>query len=404
MDRIELSALLVVIALGSAGCSHSGGSGGFEGSTAGASTNTTPSTLGSGVVSTTPIAPITTQTSAASTAVPPARFLYVANHTGSTISEFAIDPTSGALSFAGAPVSTGEGTGPWALAADPKGAFLFSANRTSGDVSSFSIDATTGELSLVVGSKKNGNTPAGTAPSCIAVSPDGTRLVVCNEASVESYQIDRVNGALTVASKLAVGEYMQPEALAFEPAGEFVYVCGGAGILQISIDSAGNLLLAGKPVKTGPGASGIAIDASGAFAFVTSSTDKTIRAFTIDPTSAELKATGTPVAAGGVPSSIVLGPSGQFAYVVLANKKSLASFSVGAQGALTPVSTPEATGTTPESVNVDPSGTFAFTADEGDDTIAVFTIGAASGLASTTGNPVSFPAGLAGPHSAVAVE
>jgi 6-phosphogluconolactonase (cycloisomerase 2 family) len=134
---------------------------------------------------------------------PPGRFVYVADHGGGMFM-FAIDPTTGALNFIG---SVDAGGHPTSVAVEPSGRFAYVANcldtedacdlRTStapGNVSIFSIDATTGSLTSI------GTTDTGADPTSIAIDPSGNFAYVTNykSNSVSMYSIDAVTGALTL--------------------------------------------------------------------------------------------------------------------------------------------------------------------------------------------------------------
>jgi 6-phosphogluconolactonase (cycloisomerase 2 family) len=92
---------------------------------------------------------------------PTGRFLYVTNYGVSTVSTFTIAPLTGQLSAVGTPVATG--TGPKDIKVDPSGHFAYVANFLSNTVSVFTINPTTGALSLA--STAN----AGTASAAIAI-------------------------------------------------------------------------------------------------------------------------------------------------------------------------------------------------------------------------------------------
>lgn len=118
------------------------------------------------------LAPIGTTAIAAGTepvaiAVDPSgKFVYVANGgtggggTGGSVSAYAVNATSGALTAVGSPVAAG--TNPVSVAVDPSGKFAYVANLGSHSVSAFSINATTGAL-----------TPLGSPTFATGLSPTG---------------------------------------------------------------------------------------------------------------------------------------------------------------------------------------------------------------------------------------
>jgi 6-phosphogluconolactonase (cycloisomerase 2 family) len=93
---------------------------------------------------------------------PLGRFLYVANKTSNNVSAFRIDQVTGALvEHTTSPFALGSPTSPQSIAVDLSGQFAYVANA-SGTVTAFAIDQTTGALSAV-----GSPFPAGSNPSAI---------------------------------------------------------------------------------------------------------------------------------------------------------------------------------------------------------------------------------------------
>jgi YVTN family beta-propeller protein len=94
------------------------------------------------------------------------RFAYVPNETSNTISAYAIDASTGALTpIAGSPFAS-TGTTPVAAVVDPNGAYLYVADNGSNAVSVYAIDDTTGALTAT-----GEPTAAGNGPFAILVEP-----------------------------------------------------------------------------------------------------------------------------------------------------------------------------------------------------------------------------------------
>src|ERR1700722_7542332 len=111
-----------------------------------------------------------------------------------TVSGYAINPTSGALTpIPGSPFTVG--TNPHAVALDPSSKFLYVANRASNNISAFTVNLSTGALTEVPGSPF----AAGYEPDGLAMYPSGKFLYASNElsANVYAYLIDGETGALT---------------------------------------------------------------------------------------------------------------------------------------------------------------------------------------------------------------
>lgn len=137
------------------------------------------------------------------------------------------------------------------------------------------------------------------------------------------------------------------------------------------------------------------------FAYVADNVDGTISAYTVNPTTGQLRNNGY-VSAGNLPEAIAVDPRGKFAYVVNSGDNTISAFVINSSnGALTAVAgSPFPTGSKAAiSVAVDPSGTFAYVANSGSNNVSAFSIDPASGvLTAIAGSP--FPAG-AGPQSIV---
>ena len=120
------------------------------------------------------------------------KFLYTADRSANTITTFSISSGTGLLTRIGA---TGAGSTVWALTTDPAGNLLFSANQVSSNVSAYTISHTTGALNQVA------NSPFGTGgvnPQTIAVDPTGQFLFVANAAgSIAVFSIIPGTGQLT---------------------------------------------------------------------------------------------------------------------------------------------------------------------------------------------------------------
>jgi len=76
----------------------------------------------------------------------PATFAYVANDDSNSVSIYAINGTTGALTSIG---TIAAGLSPMSIAIDPSGKFAYVANFGSDNVSMYSIDAATGALTLI---------------------------------------------------------------------------------------------------------------------------------------------------------------------------------------------------------------------------------------------------------------
>ena len=197
------------------------------------------------------------------TVSPNNRFLYAANNSG-TVSAYTINGATGALNVVGAIAA---GTTPSGMAVSPNGSFLYVSNQGSNNVSAFRINGTTGDLTF------EENEPAGTLPSGVVVSPNSLFLYVSNQGTnnVSTFSINGTTGALTgVGAPVAAGT--APGGVAISPNGSFLYVSNQTSnnVSVFTIDGGGGLsLVENEPAGTLP--SGITIEPDGQFVYVSNS-------------------------------------------------------------------------------------------------------------------------------------
>ena len=169
-------------------------------------------------------------------------FVYVANQDSDTISAYAMNAATGALTaVAGSPFDNGPGSNPMNVCADPAGKFLYVANQ-AGSVSAYAIDAASGALAPVPGSPF----AAGSNSKAIAIDPTGKFLYAVNYDSdtISAYAIDAASGALAPVSGSPFAAGADPVSAAVDPSGKFLYV-GNMNPSQISaytIDAASGAL------------------------------------------------------------------------------------------------------------------------------------------------------------------
>ncbi len=187
---------------------------------------------------------------------PHGKFLYVANggsiHLGSgssSISAFAIDPATGALTpVPGSPFPYGGAAEDNSVVIEPSGAFAYVAGGTS----PYKIDPTTGVLSSV-----GGAVAAAGSASPFVFDPSGTFAYAPCDPDTCGYRLDAETGVLTpLASGLLTG-LGAPSLLIFEPSGKFLLGLCTQDVCEFSLDPTSGAL---TPVPGGrismPGTSG----------------------------------------------------------------------------------------------------------------------------------------------------
>jgi 6-phosphogluconolactonase (cycloisomerase 2 family) len=263
-------------------------------------------------------------------------------------------------------------------------------NITSGFLASFSINETTGALTQVSGSP----VPSGTNPAAVAASPNGKfAYVVDVSTGVWAFYMNSITGAPTsvLGTSFSTGESI-PDAVAVDPSGRFVFVTNSNGfVTAFTIDQfAGSLALVGS-TSAGTNLSSVAVDSTGAFAYLANtSAAPNVPMLSINSSNGLLTLLGT-ASAGNNPSSVAADPVANFLYAANSTDNTVSGFTINAMtGALTPIGSTTATGTSPDFVTVDPRGRFLYAANAaaGGGTVSAFTINSATGaLTGVSGSP-----------------
>ncbi len=258
-----------------------------------------------------PVPPIPVgRTAVAMTVDPEGNFVFVANQGDNTVSAFAIDRTTGALSPVGSPLPTAPAVGPSALVVN--GNRLFVANLTGG-VSVFTFDSKTGALSAVNGSPFAPDTdfcsPASDdtgrlIPCGIDIDPTGKTLFVVNKSAnaLAIFTVDS-SGLLSPGTVPSVAVGGLPVAVRVNRSGKFIYVANW-GTSDISIFTAGTLApVLGSPYPSGTNPSALLEDSTGTLLFVTNTGSDDVSAFRVDRATGRLApAAGSPFpASSGMP-------------------------------------------------------------------------------------------------------
>ena len=181
---------------------------------------------------------------------------YTANTNDGTVSAYAINPNTGALS-SGMPYLTG-GQDPFSMAIDPTGKFAYVANigvKNNGiGVTAFGIGAV-GALTQLVGSPYSA-LPAGVVPTTVTVDPSGKFVLVANnDSTISVFTMDANTGALTpVASSPFAEGGTSPWSITADPSGNFIYIANaGGGVSAFGFDASTGALtpVTGSPVCSG---------------------------------------------------------------------------------------------------------------------------------------------------------
>jgi DNA-binding beta-propeller fold protein YncE len=180
------------------------------------------------------------------------------------------------------------------------------------------------------------------------------------------------NGILTywpLSVPSAPNDVILPTSVTVLPSGADVYVAAydttaNTGyVFGFSVGSGGVLtaLNGGVPFAAGTHPSGIASDPSGAYVYVTDSTNGVVLGYKVS--SGSLSAlSGSPFRAGGQPSAMAIDSTGKYAYVTNAGDSTVTAYSVSS-GVLSRLGS-YATGSQPVAIGIDPSlNNFVYTAN-----------------------------------------
>ena len=218
---------------------------------------------------------------------PSGRFVYVANFLDNSVSGYAIDSTSGALTLM--PGSPFPASFPVSVAVDPTGRFAYVTNLAEGTVSGYTISAITGALTPIPGSPFAGAAPCsgqcGVHASSVAVDPTGKFAYVVNPGSFVSpgavwgYDINATTGALTPIAGSPFATGTAATTVAVDTSGEFAYVATLAGLSGYTVDAVTGALtpIPGSPFGglcssgdyIGDACNSVAVDPSDEFVYVT---------------------------------------------------------------------------------------------------------------------------------------
>lgn len=138
--------------------------------------------------------------------------LYAANSTNNVIQVMPLSTDGVSMTV---PTNFATGAGPASIAIDPTGKYLYSANAGAGTVSRFAIDAATGALS-------NRIDYAAPGVMLVAMHPKGNSLLVAawsGSPRVDAFAIAALDGTLTPVGSLATTSALIPLSLTIDPAG-----------------------------------------------------------------------------------------------------------------------------------------------------------------------------------------
>lgn len=218
---------------------------------------------------------------------------------------YSIDATTGALTaVTGSPFATGSTGAPGVISINPAGTFAYVPNSNA-TLSGFSIDPITGALTPLTGSPF-----AVTQANYLTISGTVAYAVNSSGSTVSAYTINSTTGALTAVAGSPYATGSNPNCVAVNPAGTFLYISNRAGsVSAYSINSSTGALtaVAGSPFAAGTNPSSVVVDKTGSFVYVTNAGNNNVSAYSINASTGVLTpVAGSPFAAGTNPVSIAI--------------------------------------------------------------------------------------------------
>jgi 6-phosphogluconolactonase (cycloisomerase 2 family) len=316
-------------------------------------------------------------------------YLYVANATTGTVSGFSIGTTD-LTDTSNSPYSLG--VTPSAMAVTPSGSYIY-VSSLAGAIYGYSVGSN-GALTLL----NNGTSLiTGVSPVALAVDPSGKWLVAADpQPEAWIFSIDTSTGLLTQQGNPLALDAGSPNSIVFTPNNNLMYVSlgtGGVDICTFNVSSGvltqTNQIL--KPKATAYADQGLAVDPSGAHLFVAETGANAVRVLSIATSGALTEVSGSPFTTGLGPTGVLVDSTGSYVYVTNRTDGTVSAFTlVATTGSLTEINgSPFATGTNPVALTEDTSHThLAVVCLGGTPDLQVFTIQSSTG--STPGALTSF--------------
>lgn len=324
-------------------------------------------------------------------AVPAHVVAYVSGY-GPNIAWLDLNATTGALT----PVSSIASTRPSPSYLAMTRTHLYAASEGSSRVVAYAIDQTTGALSFV-----NDQPSGGSGPAHLAVDRAGKFVLVANygDGKIAVLKI-RADGGVD-APQQVIDAGANAHQILTDPSNTHVLVpCKGADyVAQYLFDPATGMLTANSVAhfSTAPGAGPrhLAFAPDGAHAYLVNELDSTVVAMTYDSATGRLASLGTTStrAAGATGNNtgaeIAVHPSGKWVWASNRGDNNLAAFAIGASGTVTAAGHTPTGGMTPRAFAIDPSGGWLFAANQGSSSVTTFRIDPTTGALSAAGAPLA---------------
>jgi len=346
-------------------------------------------------------------------------FIYVGSYTAATskgIYAWKFDAATGALAPVGLVAETPNPAHVWV---SPSGKVLYAVNWQASDsvegdtVSAFAINARTGALTFL-----NKVSSHGVKPNQVVLDPSGKIAVTVNyDTGTMAALPIRADGKLGDAfyvdqpsGKPLSDRQPGPRAhgVVFSKDSRFAFVAelGLDRVYSYRVDPATPSMAPLDPayvsIKAGSGPRRLQLHPNGRFLYVNHETDSMVSVFEVSSGRLkEIQSVSTLPAdykGNNSTAEIQIDHDGKFLYVSNRGHDSVAVYSVDpANGTLTMVENVPSLGRTPRNLIIDPTNDYLFAANQGGDNVVVFRIDHKTGHLTPAGTPVqiSQPGGMA---------
>ncbi|WP_105386590.1 lactonase family protein [Neorhizobium alkalisoli] len=285
---------------------------------------------------------------------------------------------------------------PTFLAFDRSQQFLYTVHGDSDRVSAFAIDPSTGRLSFL-----NQQSTRGRNPVHLSFDPSNEFLVVANHVTSSLAVLRRMeNGSLGPVESIAsiegeIGPHRieqplpKPHQVEFDPSGRWIVVPdkGIDQILVYRLDHASASLIEAASCRTreGAGPRHITFHPQGTLAYAINELDSTVTAYRFDAATGRIEPfqilsslpdTFTGNSRG---AEIAVSANGRFVYASNRGSDTIAGFAIASSGHLTLVGSWSTAGRTPRFFTLLPEGDVLLAANEDTDEVVGFEIDPGSG-------------------------
>jgi 6-phosphogluconolactonase (cycloisomerase 2 family) len=289
------------------------------------------------------------------------------------------------------------------LALSSNGERLYTVHGDMSKVSAFAVERTTGMLTFIGEQSTRGNNPVH-----LAIDFSGRYMVVSNHSSSSLAVLPiKTDGSLEEVTQLTVLDgpigphrveqnLSKPHQALFDQSGEFI-VAADKGLDRIfSFRFKDGQLSAANPTfviaRECAGPRHVAFHRNSKFAYCVNELDSTVTTYRYSPRDGSLTALQIvstlpdTFTANSRASEIQLDRSGRFAYASNRGHNSIAMFRIdGTSGHLTFMDTVQTLGKTPRFIATSPDGQFMYALNEDSDSIVAFNVDHASGRLASTG-------------------